>query len=374
MVAFASALKNPLGSLLAQEIDRSGFISIETFHRKSLYDPRYGYYQKGDVLGLRGDFVTAPEVSSLFGEIVGAWLLNMWEQMGAPTPIQILELGPGRGLMMSDMLRVAQCRSSFLNNVSIHFIEVHPKLQEQQRRNLKRWEMDVNALVWHQSLDTFTSGPGCLFVIANEFFDALPACQYVKAEKGWNERCVTCDDRGAFCFATRPGPLSLNVPNDYPVGAIFEESPQTQAIFKRIVTEIKACGGAAFVCDYGYSEPSYKESGFTGDSWQALRRGEPVSPLCSPGESDLSFHVNFGVLADIARVMAEDVRVATQGDFLNAHGLQQRLEILLKKATPQQAARLRGEVMRLSHPLQMGALFKVLTFSISPRKELSCDL
>lgn len=365
MVATAATLLTPVGKILMDEIRRNGVVGIDAFHHTSLYHSMDGYYKLAVVLGEQGDFLTSPEISPLFGEIVGVWLLDQWIQKGCPQPVQLLELGPGRGTLMADVLRTAQqLRPAFFDNLSVHLVEVSDVLTMSQNTALLPFSDKLAGWTRHHSLDTFTPGEGCLFVLANEFFDALPARQYIKTEAGWRERCVTCDQSGNLVFASRSGPKGLDAPTDYPVGAIFEDSPMVRDTFARVVNDLKTCGGAAFICDYGYDVPSYKESGFTGDSWQALRDGEPVCPLEMPGYSDLSFHVDFGALMKIA----EDKNVAssfmTQGDFLNAHGIQERLTILLDKSSPKQKARLKGQVLRLSHPLQMGALFKVLTMCV----------
>jgi NADH dehydrogenase [ubiquinone] 1 alpha subcomplex assembly factor 7 len=368
MVATAATLLTPVGKVLINEIKRSGAVGIDVFHHTSLYHPMDGYYEHAVILGERGDFLTAPEISPLFGEVVGVWLLDQWIQMGCPQPVQLLELGPGCGTLMADVLRtVQQLRSAFFDNLSVHLVEVSDMLTISQNTALLPFLDKLSGWTRHHSLDTFTPGDGCLFVLANEFFDALPARQYVKTEMGWNERCVTCDQSDHLTFASRSGPKIVNAPADYPVGAIFEDSPMVRDTFARVVDDLKACGGAAFICDYGYDVPSYKEPGFTGDSWQALRSGEPVSPLETPGYCDLSFHVDFGALVKVAQGRGVSPSLMTQADFLNAHGIQERLTVLLEKSSLKQKAHLKGQTLRLTHPLQMGALFKVLTMGV-PQK------
>ena len=365
MVATAAALLSPLGRMLLEDIQRDGAMRIDAFHHKSLYHPTEGYYKHAAVLGSRGDFLTAPELSPLFGEVVGAWLLHQWIQLGCPQPIQLLELGPGRGTLMGDVLRTVQkLRPAFFENLSIYLVEVSDVLAISQDTALLPFLDKTSSYTRYHSLDTFTPGEGCLFVLANEFFDALPARQYVKTKAGWDERCVTCGPSGHLTFATRSGPQNLGAPTDYPVGAIFEVSSAVREAFARVVDHLKSCGGAAFICDYGYGAPSYKEPGFVGDSWQALRDGQPVSPLETPGYSDLSFHVDFGALMTVARKQGIAPSFMTQADFLSAHGLQERLTVLLKNAESKRRARLKGEVLRLTHPLQMGSLFKVLTMGV----------
>lgn len=282
----------PLARDLAARIAGSGPISLYDFIEACLYDPVHGYYRSRAAIGKDGDFITAPELSQMFGEIIGLWAAEVWHQMGEPETVRLVELGPGRGTLMADALRALKVAPAFLKRATAHLIETSKPLGEAQRAALFSAPLPVS---WHEDLKDVPGGP--LILIANEFFDCLPVRQFVfdAAASGWRERRVAFDD-GAFRFA--PGPLETNAPETgFPAdagienGAIVEERPASAALIGSISRRSPA---AALIIDYGYSRPSL------GDTVQAVRGHRFVDLFDAPGESDITAHVDFGALKQAA--------------------------------------------------------------------------
>ncbi|MEZ5838908.1 MAG: class I SAM-dependent methyltransferase [Hyphomicrobiales bacterium] len=348
---------NPLGSRIAERIRLSGPLSVADFMAVCLGDPEHGYYMHRDPLGLSGDFVTAPEVSQMFGELIGLWAIEVWERAGRPKPFALVELGPGRGTLMRDALRAARIRPEFLAAARLHLVEMSPVLRARQREQLAT----VGQVpTWHDRLATVPRMP--LLLIANEFFDALPIRQFVRTASGWRERVVGLDADGNLAFGIGPGGLlDAEVPAavaNAGEGALLEVSPASTAIMAEIAHRIREHGTAALVIDYGYARTGI------GDTLQSVRRHAYVDPLADPGEVDLTAHVNFEVLARTAR--SEGVAVAgpmEQGEFLLRLGLVERAGRLgAGRPTPVQDE-IRAAVERLAGPVEMGSLFKVLAIT-----------
>lgn len=337
----------PLADLLARRIAVAGPIGLDVFMAECLGHPEHGYYVTRDPLGAAGDFVTAPEISQMFGELVGLWLVDRWQAQGAPAPFHLVELGPGRGTLMADALRAARLVPAFAAAATLHLVEASPVLRRRQAETLAGHQPR-----WHDSLDTVPAGP--LFVVANEFFDALPIRQFQRTEAGWVERLVTWDD--GFRLILGPGPASL-VPEAVraaPVGAIAEVCPAGLTLAAELGRRIRADGGAALVIDYGPAESA------PGDSFQAVRGHQPVDPFAAPGQADLTAHVDFAALARAAAGTGVGVSgPVRQGAFLQALGIDQRCAHL-GAASPDRAADLAADRDRLTAPDAMGTLFKVL--------------
>ncbi|WP_052545633.1 class I SAM-dependent methyltransferase [Candidatus Hepatobacter penaei] len=366
MAVSAESVTPSLIDVLKGAIKERGPLPVHDFHQLCLNHPRYGYYRVGRVLGREGDFLTAPELSSLFGEMVGVWLVDAWQKQGSPPVVQLLEMGPGRGLLMQDVIRAAKIRPAFLGGAHIRLVEVHKGLQRVQEKTLAPVRSEVKDISWHAALSDIVWPAQPLFCLANEFFDVLPAHQYVRQESCWRERCVAIKGDHDFCFVTQEQDLSLSHIKDhdrYQRGMIVEISPQSQSLLAAVATHIKRYGGAMFVCDYGYETPDTSQPGFSGDSWQALYQGNISDPLQHPGLADLSFHVHFGVLEAQARAAGLSTSFMTQRDFLHRMGLSERVAMLGKKASQDLKGRLAAQATRLAHPLQMGSLFKVLLAS-----------
>jgi len=339
-----------LGERIARQIAASGPLTVAQFMALALYDPKEGYYRQAQAVGRSGDFVTAPEVSQVFGELIGFWCIEQWQRLGEPQPFKLIELGPGRGTLMADALRAIALRPALREAVEVHLVEVNETLRQQQRRALRNVPV-----VWHESLEEVPPGPFVL--LANEFFDALPIRQFERAPDAWRERLVGLGDEGALGFAlSGPMPVGL-VPAAWhaaPAGSVREIASGGEALATQLGERVCAGPGAALVIDYGYVEPPLK------GTLQAVRRHAKVDPLSEPGATDLSAQVDFAAISLAARrAGAAVVRPVTQRDFLYAMGARERFAAL-RKANPGRAAKIDADEQRLTSPEQMGTLFKVL--------------
>jgi SAM-dependent MidA family methyltransferase len=339
----------PLEREIRSIIETEGPIPVAHYMRLCLAHPRYGYYVTRDPFGQKGDFTTAPEVSQMFGELIGAWAATVWRQMGSPAKLRLVELGPGRGTLMADALRAAKALPEFRAALSVHLVEISPALREVQKRTLAG-EMDVR---WHDTVQDIPDGPAIF--IANEFIDALPVNQFVKDFDGWHLRAVGVDG-GKLGFVVAPEPMPRPFDDgkpDAPDGAILElrdEGPVT-LVAQRLVRD----GGAALIIDYGHDDITLR------DTLQAVRNHRYADPLVDPGEADLTTQVSFGALAALAKREGAAVHgPISQGEFLRRLGIEARAARLRQHATPQQAAGIGSALARLTAPDQMGELFKVL--------------
>jgi NADH dehydrogenase [ubiquinone] 1 alpha subcomplex assembly factor 7 len=344
---------SPLGKRIARLIEAQGPISVAQFMMLALHDPEYGAYAARDPIGRAGDFITAPEISQMFGELLGLWLLEVWRHQGAEKRIRLVELGPGRGTLMKDVLRAARLDAKFLAALDLVLVEGSPDLQAVQAEALKdsavtpRWSAKIG--------EALEGAP--LFVLANEFFDALPIRQYVMTGTGWHERMVTADENG-LAFALTPMAVpGLAVPDargPVETGAMFETSPAATALAEEIASHIAAQGGAALIVDYGYAGEGF------GETLQAIAKHKPAAILESPGHADLSAHVDFAALAEAAiRGGAKPFGPLAQGAFLQSLGIAERAGQLAKK-TPSATASVGAALRRLTAPEEMGSLFKAL--------------
>ena len=309
-------------------IARDGPIPVAEFMRLAASR----YYASGDPLGARGDFVTAPEVSQAFGELIGLWCAEVWRTMGAPDPVLLVELGPGRGTMMQDVLRAASAVPAFRCALHVHLVEASPALAALQRAALPE-------AAQHGTLAEVPDAP--MLLLANEFFDALPVHQYVCGR----ERLVGLDPSGALAFLPA-------------AGDIVERAPEREALAAEIARRIARAGGAALIVDYGYERGG-------GDTLQAMRRHRSHDPLSDPGEADLTAHVDFAALARAAEAAgARAWGPVPQGEFLRRLGIEARAAALIACATPDQAMLIRSGCRRLIDPREMGTLFKVLALTV----------
>ena len=306
------------------------------------------YYATRDPLGAAGDFTTAPEISQMFGELVGLWCADLWDRAGRPE-VAWVELGPGRGTLAADAAR-AMAKAGLAPPV--HLVETSPVLRAAQEQRLP-------AATWHDTIDTLpTDRP--LIVVANEFFDALPIRQLVKGAGGWFERLVACQDTLFLPIAGKQVPDAVipEVLRDAPAGSVIETSPASVAILRGLAQRIVAQGGALLAIDYGYDGPA------VGDTLQAVRGHAFANPFDMPGEQDLTAHVDFGTLG--AAALVEGARVTGpvgQGAFLTALGIGQRAAALAA-AAPDRADQIAVDKKRLTE--EMGDLFQVLAV-VSPR-------
>ncbi len=339
-------MTSELGRLIAQRIALTGPISLADFMAEALGHPRLGYYRRARPIGAAGDFTTAPEISQMFGELIGAWLAERWLAMGRPAPVRLVELGPGRGTLMADALRATRGVPGFHAALDIHFVETSETLQAAQRAALPGV-----AVTWHERFDQVPDGP--LLLVANEFFDALPVRQFHRTGTGWRERMVGLDDSGALRLALAPGatPFAAFLPNAA-TGAEAEIGEAGRALAGEIGARIDRHGGWALVIDYS------DETSGRAASLQAVRAHRGTDILDRPGETDLSAHVDLAALAAAARVAA--FGPVGQGLFLQRLGIAARAAVLRQRATPEQARALDAALARLIAPGQMGTLFRVL--------------
>jgi NADH dehydrogenase [ubiquinone] 1 alpha subcomplex assembly factor 7 len=317
---------------------------------------RNGYYRDNDPLGPEGDFITAPEVSQMFGELLGLWCVDTWRRLGAPAQCHLVEIGPGRGTLMADALRAARVAPDFLAAKQVSLIEINAALKRKQAEKLHD-----HAPVWLDDLDDLPPGP--MILIANELFDALPIHQLEMTPQGWRERVVgLIDETLQFGLAVPSAALALLRPAHARAepGAVAEVSPAGIALIDAIAKRVARDGGAALIIDYGPAE-----SGL-GESFQALKSHRYHLPLEELGSADLTAHVDFGALAEAAaQAGAQVFGPATQGDFLRALGIELRADMLARKSDLATTAILRRQVQRLIAPEQMGRLFKVIGLAVS---------
>ena len=345
-----------LKARIAALIEAQGPMSVAQFMTISLLDPKEGYYATRDPLGAGGDFTTAPEISQMFGEMVGLWLLQAWADQGCPKNPRLVELGPGRGTLMADILRTAKVAPEFLADLEVVLVEASPALQQVQADKLRGSGADIS---WQAQFgDSLGDRP--LFLVANEFFDALPVRQYVKTERGWCERMVTVlNDELSFALAPVPVPPAA-IPHgreNAPDGGVYETSPASIALAEDIARIIATKSGAALIIDYGYGEVA----GFS-ETLQAVSGHRFADALAEPGEDDLSAHVDFAALAQAGkRGGAHVIGPVTQGQFLANIGITERAEQLMK-SNPESVRDLLSATERLIGNDQMGKLFKALAF------------
>jgi NADH dehydrogenase [ubiquinone] 1 alpha subcomplex assembly factor 7 len=349
-----------LAERLANRIAGAGPITVADYMASALTDSDFGYYTRarpdgGEPLGAAGDFTTAPEISQLFGELIGAWLIDCWQQAGSPDPVNLVELGPGRGTLMADIMRVARHVPEWRNAIRLHLVELGPSLRRRQAETLAGF-----APHWHEALAAVPDGP--VMLIANEFLDALPIRQLVFWDGVWRERLVGWSQDAGFHFTLSSGPsaLSLLAPRALQPtqGAVFEISPAAIAVTAEISRRVVSQGGAALLIDYGRGE-----SGL-GESLQAVRRHTMVAALDTPGEADLTAHVDFAAVARIARESRASVSgPAPQGAFLEALGIGMRAARLRQGLTGDRVRDLDQAVHRLTHADAMGTLFKALALT-----------
>ena len=347
---------NPLERRLADEIRASGPVGVDRFMAVALGH----YYGSRDPLGADGDFTTAPEISQVFGEILGLWAADQWQRLGSPQPLRLIELGPGRGTLMADMLRALKVLPALRRAVEVHLVETSPALRARQAETLKRFHPDL-APHWHETLEQVPPGP--MLLVANEFFDALPIRQWQRDGTGWRERLVGLDDGGRFAFlAGPPGVPPVEPPAEAPDGALFETCEPGLAIAAEIGRRLAAAPGAAILIDYGHGRTA------AGDTLQALKAHAYAPVLADPGEADLTAHVDFAALGrSLAAAGANVAALVQQGRFLIDHGAEVRLAALLRGKDETAALTLKAGVRRLLDPLEMGRLFKVLA-ATSPER------
>lgn len=337
----------PLARLLIAQIEATGPITLADYMAACLSHPEHGYYVTRDPLGAAGDFTTAPEISQMFGELLGLSLAQAWLDQGAPNRITLAELGPGRGTLMQDVLRATRAIPKFHGAISLHLVESSPALRAEQERRLGPAEPQ-----WHDTVDTLPDAP--LFLVANEFFDSLPIRQFQREGRGWRETVVGVRDGQLVAGRTEPIPLQAlahRLP-DTADGDIVETNAPASAVAASIGARIAEFGGAALIADYG----DWRSKG---DTFQAVRDHETTDPFDQPGAADLTAHVDFEAIAEAAAPAAH-APMTLQGVFLEQLGITPRAQALARGLQGEALASHIAAHRRLTHPDEMGSLFKIL--------------
>lgn len=340
---------------LLRRIAHEGPLTVAQYMEACLAHPEFGYYHTRDPLGRAGDFTTAPEISQMFGELIGLWAAQTWIGMDQPAHLNWIELGPGRGTLSADALRAMAGVPGLTDALNLHLVETSPVLRERQADALRDW-----APAWHVGIDTLPNGPAV--IVANEFFDALPIRQFIRDGKAWRERMVDVGEDGALAFIAGPRlgidpvlPAGLGRVRD---GDIVETAPAATGIVRALADRLRAEGGALLIIDYGHAMSA------PGDTLQAVKDHTYHDVLRDPGEADLTAHVDFAQLATTARRAGAAVfGPVTQGKFLKALGIEVRAERLRAGAEAEGRAAIDAALHRLTDPDAMGRLFKVLAIT-----------
>ncbi|MEO1240591.1 MAG: SAM-dependent methyltransferase [Pseudomonadota bacterium] len=350
--------KSPLEERLIQLIKLKGPITIADYMADALGHPHDGYYMSRQAIGADGDFTTAPEISQIFGELIGLWLVETWRAMGSPKPFNLVELGPGRGVLMADILRAARLRPEFTRSAQVWLLEQSGRLRHEQQKRLRSSEVKP---LWADSFADIPAAP--TLIVANEFFDCLPIRQFRRVDNGWREQLVglTPDgERLGFVLGNTPPPADYGLPDpsESREGDVFEKSFASQEFISDICTLFDEENGAALIIDYGHMQ-----SGL-GDTLQAVRNHEYWPPLSSPGLADITAHVDFEAMTRAIIDNGASVHgPVTQGTFLERLGLGLRVEMLCKGKKAEDAQAIRTSAARIASPDQMGEIFKILAIT-----------
>jgi len=349
---------------LQHRIAGDGPISIAEYMADALGHPRLGYYMSGDPFGRDGDFTTAPEISQMFGELIGLWCAIQWRAMGEPAAVNLVELGPGRGTLMADALRAGRGAPDFLESISLSLIEISPALKGRQEETLLAGGdvRTAQSLRWLSDFSEVPDGP--TLIIANEFLDALPVQQFLMTPDGWRERLVGIDaDGGGFQFAvSETPPVDGVIPaglNDQGAddGDVIEVRPAAMALIRDISEHLTRQPGSALMIDYGHGETAF------GDTLQAVKGHQYQDPLVEPGAADLTAHVDFGALGKTGDEAGAVVHgPVPQGHFLQALGIATRADDLAA-ASPAHKQEIEAALTRLTSDEAMGRLFKVMALT-----------
>lgn len=352
----------PLKDRLIAKIKAEGPLSVAEYMTICLLDPVQGYYPTRDPLGSDGDFITAPEISQMFGEVIGLWCIQTWQDMGRPKTVQLIELGPGRGIMMSDILRAAKLDKEFLKALQVTLIEASPALEAVQGKTLALAPCPIS---WAPNLETAPTGPS--IIIGNEFLDCLPIRQFIQKDRfagraGWQERMIALDDE-KLRFGVSPAVISETVQAALPQAQeeakndeLLEVCPANAQIIDKIKERFKKNTGRALFIDYGPAETEF------GDTLQALKRHEKVGVFSDPGNTDLTARVDFGALVELAKAVdLPATHPVPQREFLSKLGLEMRA-VALSRSKPESKDKIARQLHRLTASDEMGELFKAICF------------
>ncbi len=346
---------NELELEIRRRIALNGPLNLARYMSLCLVHEEHGYYMKKDPLGVLGDFTTAPEISQMFGELIGLWCAGIWQSMGAPANMHLVELGPGRGTLMADALRaIRRALPQFMAAINVHLVETSPVLREKQADALR-----LSGIVphWHERVGDVPPGP--VIFIANEFFDALPIYQYQKTQSGWRERLVGAAGGQGFRMALSPViAKNTSLPEKLckaAIGDVAEISPARDKVVKTISKRLARQAGAALIIDYGHVKTAH------GDTFQAVKNHQYTNPFHSPGNADLTSHVDFEHMGNIAFEGGAAVHgPITQGEFLTRLGIKARAQVLAGRGDGEVKIQIKNALKRLTDAGQMGELFKVL--------------
>ncbi|HFB55215.1 MAG TPA: SAM-dependent methyltransferase [Hellea balneolensis] len=348
---------------IIKHIEQTGPMSVASYMGWSLLDPTQGYYPTRDPLGVDGDFITAPEISQMFGELLGLWLLHAWKNMGSPNPVHLVEFGPGRGVMMSDILRTAKLDPDFIKALNLYLIETSSALEAKQAEQLGNSPVSVH---WVQGLQDVPQGP--VLIVANEYLDCLPIRQFImkdrfKGLEGWHERKIDLDPQSPdnLVFTVSSDPISATdhifIPPDTPEakdGDLLEINPGTHQIVEELRLRSQNAPCVTLFIDYGPDETEF------GDTFQALQKHVKTNPLDTPGEADLTARVNFSALRHHAQEAGlQTIGPSPQGQFLSRMGIEVRA-VSLSKSSPKAKEKIARQLHRLTDVDQMGHLFKAV--------------
>lgn len=344
-------MPSPLTDLILREAAQRP-LTLARYMDLALQHPEHGYYRHADPLGKAGDFITAPEISQIFGELIGLWCADLWQKLGAPAEFLLLELGPGRGTLLADALRATRTVPGFHAALRLALLESNDTLRSQQAQKLAAFTPQ-----WLPRLQDLPPMP--TIILANEFFDALPIRQFVRAAAGWQERCIGAVTGKLSWLMMPPDPavalLLTPAQQALPLGAYAEVSPMAQHLTQHAVQQVQRHSGALLAIDYGYAQPTGR------NTFQAVADHAYQDPLTQPGEADLTGHVDFDALAAVATAVgAQPWPLLEQGAFLQRLGITERMNQLLTGADAAQRDALRSACQRLTAPEAMGRLFKVL--------------
>lgn len=332
----------PLAQLIASTITVEGPLPIDRYMALCLGHPTFGYYMTRDPFGTAGDFTTAPEMSQVFGELLGVWVVGQWQALGSPRHFALVELGPGRGTLMADIVRVLAKLPDCAKSVDVHFVETSPVLRAAQQQR-------VAHATWHDTVASLPALPS--IIIANEFFDALPIRQYQRRDGRVVERVIGLDQNGELVIGGSPSAVAIPLAGD----GIWEDATLRNAVAAQLGDHLAKLGGVALIIDYGHNRSAL------GDTLQAMKAHAPCAITDHVGEADITSHVDFEALArGFVRGGATIAGLMPQGDFLNAMGLAQRTEALARTIADEPRRQLLAATERLAHPREMGHLFRVM--------------
>ncbi len=353
-----SEQSNLLLSRLKRLIEQAGPITLADYMQLSLADPAHGYYANRNAIGGKGDFITAPEVSQMFGELTGIWVIAVWQMIGRPSPFSLVEFGPGTGALMKDILRTLRSDPACSQAAVLMMVEASPAMIERQQAAIGK-----EGAQWIGGMEDLPEHP--VIAVANEFLDALPTRQFVRKADHWAEIGITMTEDDKLERIALPASISTDwfpeAAGQHEEGAVFEYSPAREAFVEALATQIVEKNGAALFYDYGHLQSGY------GDTFQAVRNHAFADPLTHPGKSDLTIHVDFERLAKAAGAAGIiNPQLAEQGNFLLAMGLLERAGTLGHGKSFEVQEAIRDAVERLAAPEAMGRLFKVFGFSSPP--------